>query len=360
MSEKQPVVSRRRGWIPLGRAWTVLALVLLLGACGQANQQGDAYGGPQNHIHDLLALRDAPHTVLLATHIGLYRTSDGGGSWTEVAGGDGQPMDGLMIFKLAQSTVDAQTVYVLAIPRTGVGANTTAKGTPGLYVSQNAGQTWRLATPASALPTHTMFSIGAGSASAGQVYTLIPSLGAQGLYASDDGGAHWRAMPPLPDARPTGVMGDPNRPGRVLLWSASTGLYTSDNGGVTWQPARGVRGGVFSVAVAGATIYASGDAGMYVSTDDGASFTLANTDYTFSAVVACPSAPAHAYALAGTAVYATRDGGHTWTATATTSSHPGNVSVDPSDPNTVYVGFSYPVGVEITADGGAHWRPILP
>lgn len=343
----------------LGAVWAALALALLLAACGQ---QGDRYGGPQNHVHDLLALRGAPHTVLLATHFGLYRTSDGGRTWTEVAGGDGQLMDGLMIFKLAQSPVDARTVYVLAIPRTGTGSTSTApaKGTPGLYVSQNAGQTWRLAAPASAMPTHTLFSIGAGSAAAGQVYTLIPSLGAQGLYASDDGGAHWRTMPPLPDARPTGVMGDPNRPGRVLLWSASTGLYTSESGGLTWQPAQGIRGGVFSVSVAGATIYASGDAGMYVSTDDGASFALTNTSYTFSAVVACPSAPTHAYALAGTAIYATRDGGHTWTETAATSSHPGNVTVDPSDASTMYVGFSYPVGVEVTTDGGAHWRPVLP
>lgn len=360
MNERGSMALARRGWRRRGFAWAALALVLLLGACNQTGQQDTAYGGSQNHVHDLLALQGAAHTVLLATHIGLYRTSDGGHSWTEVAGGNGQPMDGLMIFKLAQSPVDARTVYVLAIPRTGYGANTAPKATPGLYVSQDAGQSWRLAAPASALPTHTMFSIGAGSASASQVYTLIPSLGAQGLYATNDGGAHWQAMPPLPDARPTGVMGDPNRPGRVLLWSASTGLYASDNGGVTWQPAGGVQGGIFSVAVAGATIYASGDAGMYVSTNDGASFTLANNTYTFSAVVACPTAPTHAYALAGTAIYATSDGGHTWAATAATSSHPGNVTVDPSSAGTVYVGFSYPVGVESSGDGGAHWRPILP
>jgi photosystem II stability/assembly factor-like uncharacterized protein len=155
-------------------------------------------------------------------------------------------------------------------------------------------------------------------------------------------------------------MGDPGHPGRLLLWSTSAGFFMSDDNGQTWHPAAGIQGGIFSIAVAGATIYAAGDAGMYVSTDDGNQFRLVNSQYTFSTVVASRAAPDHAYALAGTAVYATTDQGQTWKQTAATSSHPGNLTVDPAAGSTAYVGFSYPVGVEATTNGGLHWQPVLP
>jgi photosystem II stability/assembly factor-like uncharacterized protein len=350
--------ARRRPHFALaGAALSLCLAVIVLGGCSQS--QGDApYGGSQNHVHDLLALRGAPATVLLATHVGLYRTTDGGRSWTDVAGGAGQPADGLMLFKLAQSPVDARRVYVLAIPRTGRPGD--AKAPPGLYTSADAGKTWRLASPETALPTHTIFTIGTGSASAGQLFTLVPSLAERGLYTSDDFGAHWRALPPLPDSHPTGVLGDPNRPGRILLWSGSTGLYSSDDGGQTWSQAAGTQDGIFSVSVAGPNIYASGDAGMFVSTDDGAHFTLVDKTDNFSSVVASAADPSRAYALAGTAVYTTADAGHTWTPTGPTTSHPGNVTADPSAAAHAFVSFSYPVGVEVTSDDGAHWQTVLP
>ncbi len=342
------------------RAWVYIALMVLLGAlvgCGQSSGNS-AYGGPQNHVHDLLALRGFTRTVLLATHYGLYRTTNAGGTWTEVAGSDGQPMDGLMIFKLAQSPVDSRRVYVLAIPRTG--QPDAAKGIPGLYTSANAGQTWTLASSVTALPTHTIFSIGAGSAAPGQVYTLIPALGEHGFYVTQDFGARWSALPPLPDSHPTGVMGDPNHPGRVLLWSASSGFYASADGGRRWTRASGIQGGIFSVSVAGSTLYASGDAGTYVSADDGGHFILANGAFTFSSVSACPAVPTHAYALTGTTIYVSTDGARTWRPTATTSSHPGGIAVDPANANLAYTSFSYPIGVDATTDGGARWNTVLP
>jgi photosystem II stability/assembly factor-like uncharacterized protein len=333
-----------------------LALCLaLLAGCGRSS---DAFGGSLNHMHDMLALRDAPHTVLLATHIGLYRTTDGGASWTEVAGGAGQVMDGLMLFKLAQSPVDPARIYVLAIPRTGRIGD--APATPGLYASGDYGKTWKLAAAETSFPTHAIFTIGAGSQSAGTVYTLIPALAEHGLYVTQDYGAHWSALPALPDSHPTGVVGDPNHPGRLFLWSLSTGFYISDDAGQTWTSDGDIQGGIFSVSIAGTTIYASGDAGTYVSTDDAAHFTLANPTYTFSAVVSSTATPPDAYAITGTSVYATSDDGASWHKTAPTSYHPGNISVDPSNPRTIYTAFSFPVGVQVSTDGGTHWKTVLP
>jgi photosystem II stability/assembly factor-like uncharacterized protein len=339
-------------------AW--LAATLLAACGGSTSAPASAFGGALNHLHDVLALRGTPNTVLLATHIGLYRSSDGGATWKVVAAGDGQPMAGLMTFKLAQSAVDPKRVYCLALPRTGAGAPPPASGAaqPGLYTSDDAGQTWRLATPATAFPSPSLYTIGAGSGGPGQVYAVLSSLGPSGVFVSDDAGAHWRQLPKVPADPITGITGDPTHPGHVFLFSSSTGVSMSANGGKTWAHAPGISGGIYVLSLAGNTIYAGGDTGLFVSRDGGTHFALADGKDTFSILSASPSAPATAYALTGTAVFRTTDAGKTWKQAAPTSQHPGLITVDPSDAATAYVGFSYPLGVAVTTDAGQSWRTV--
>lgn len=351
----------RRHRRPRGMAAALaLALALLMAAlagCSDATSSAPAYGGAQNHLHDILALRGEPGVVLLATHIGLYRSPDAGKTWREVAGGDKQVMDGLMLYKLAQSPVDPRRIYLLAVPRPD--NPQAARDTPGVYTSADAGQTWTHAAPATTFGGN-LFTIGAGSGGAGQVFVYVSSQGATGLYRSDDDGAHWQRLPALPDASIGGVMGDPSKPGRTLAWSIASGLYVSGDAGMSWARVPGVDGGIFSLARAGATLYANGDAGVYTSTDDGAHFALAEKELTFSQVVATDADPARAYAETGTDVYASRDGGRTWRQAAATSAHPGLIAADPSEAERAYVAFSYPLGVEVTADGGTSWSRALP
>lgn len=332
-------------------------LALMLAACGGPASATGSYGGSNNHLHDILALRGVPHTVLLASHIGLYRTANAGQSWQEVAGGSGQPMDGLMLFKLAQSPVDAQRLYVVAIPRPD--NPKAARATPGIYTSADAGRTWALAAPLSAFPATGIFSLGTGSSSAGEVFVTIPSLGNVGVYRSDDAGRHWQALPAVPTGNPSGVAGDPAHSLRLYLWSLSDGLFVSGDGGASWTPAAGVSGGIFSVSVAGDMVYASGDSGLYVSTDGGGSFRLTDARDTFSAVTAAAASPTEAYALTGDAVYVSNDGGITWKGSGATSRHPGVLAVDPANAGTAYIGFSYPIGAAVTTTGGASWRTVL-
>ena len=350
-------VSGRRGAHPRPATLLLLSwLALLLAACGGHASPSSALTDPQNHLHDLLALSGSPQTVLLATHLGLYRSTDRGRTWKEVAGGAGQPMDGLMTFKLAQSSVDPRRVYCLALSRTAAG---TAQG-EGLYTSADGGQTWKLATALASFPTHHVYTIGVGSSGPRQVYAILPALGAGGIYVSDDAGGHWRALPPAPTDVVTGIGGDPDKAGRVFVWSTTAGLFESHDGGSTWSPAPGIRGGVYAVALAKGTVYASGDAGLYVSQDGGGRFTLVDAQRSFSSLAASTSAPSSAYALTGTTVYTTADAGRTWRATAPTSRHPSLVSTDPLDTKAAYVGFAFPLGLAVTTDGGASWRSALP
>jgi hypothetical protein len=87
---------RRRGARSCRFVWAfALTLALLLSACGSnASGNSGAYGGSQNHVHDLLLPLGNPGVVLLATHIGLYRSADSGHTWTEVAGAPGRRWTG--------------------------------------------------------------------------------------------------------------------------------------------------------------------------------------------------------------------------------------------------------------------------
>lgn len=338
-------------------AMLIGVVMLCLAGCGSSSAS-DAYGGAQNHIHDMITLRDAPQTLLIASHIGLYRTSDGGHTWAVVAGGSGQAMDGLMIYKLGQSSVDPKRVYVLAIPRNDdVSA---ARAPAGLYTSGDAGLTWSLASPVTALPSETVYTIGVGATSAEQVFTILPSLAENGLYVSNDMGKSWNALPTLPDAHPRGVMGDPGHPHHVFLWSETSGFFNSNDDGQTWQPAEGIKDGIYSVTVAGDRIYASGEDGVLVSTDDGAHFSVVHSDVQYTTVMGSDALPTSAFALTGSNVAFSTDGGMTWNPTAALSRHPGNLAVDPEDAKTAYIGFSYPMGIEMTTDGGQTWRQVLP
>src|SRR5262245_46183939 len=331
-------------------------VALQLAACSGSGSSSVTLTDPQNHLHDVLALGGSPQTVMLATHLGLYRSTDRGHTWKEVAGGAGQPMDGLMTFKLAQSPVDPRRLYCLALSRTTTGAARNA----GLYTSADTGQTWKLATALEDFPTHNVYTIGVGSSGPEQVYAILPGLGAEGVYVSDDAGGHWRALPTAPTDVVTGIRGDPDQAGHVLLWSTTAGLFESRNDGHSWSPPPGIKGGVYAVALARNFVYASGAAGLYVSEDGGRRFTLVYTQHAYSSLAAPTSAPNFAYALTGTTVYLTRDAGHTWQATAPTSQHPSMVSADPLDARAAYVGFAFPLGLVVTANEGTSWRSALP
>jgi len=340
---------------------TVLSMLLLVGVAGCATAPSASStttgtsGGALNHLHDLLPLQGVAGTVLVATHLGLYRTTDGGQSWREVAGGHGQAMDSLMIFKLAQSPVNPQRIYALAAQRT----STPPPAVPGVYVSDDAGQTWRLAASFASLSTISVYTISAGAKAADTVYAFLPPRASNGLVASADAGTHWQEQPALPISDITGIADDPVHPEDLFVWSPASGLYQSSNRGASWSAVSGVQGGVYALSFAGNQIYVQSDSGMFVSDTTGTSFHLVNAAVNFSRISFCAAAPAQGYGLTGTGAERTVDGGKTWQATAALTGRPGLIAVDPHNPNIAYVGFSYPVAVNITTDGGQHWRSVL-
>lgn len=337
----------------------LVGMVIGMAGCGTPSSASStttgAYGGSLNHLHDVLPLHGMAGTVLVATHLGLYRSADSGQTWREVAGGPGQAMDSLMIFKLAQSPVNPQRIYALAARRT----TAPPPAAPGVYTSADAGKTWRLAASFASLSTLSVYTISAGAHTADSVYAFLPPRASAGLVASTDAGAHWQAQPTLPVSDITGVAENPGHPEQLLVWSPSSGLYQSTDHGAHWQAVSSVQGGVYALAFAADRTYVQSDSGIFVSDVTGTHFHLVNAAATFSSVSFCAATPAQGYGLTGTGVERTLDGGKTWQTTAPLQGHPTLIAADPTVPGIAYVGFSYPVGLDITTDGGQHWRSVL-
>jgi photosystem II stability/assembly factor-like uncharacterized protein len=146
-------------------------------------------------------------------------------------------------------------------------------------------------------------------------------------YWSEDQGLHWEPIPGLPD-RGFGTMAfHPNDFSKLLIGTSGGGVFRSDNGGMTWG---------------------SSSTGL--------------VNFTAFAVAAVPNPRA---LLAGgfSGIYRTTDGGATWKRVLRDVPI-RSLAVDPSDPATLYAGVLKAQPAEDTnrlvfksTDGGITWNP---
>jgi photosystem II stability/assembly factor-like uncharacterized protein len=340
-------------------------LMLLVTAChggGLAARQPRAisteaavngFGVAANHVHAMLAL---PHHVLvLATHYGLFRSGDGGVTWSEVAGGSNQPMQGLMTYSLGVSPVDAQRLYVLALPASQ------PYDTPGLYTSVDAGRTWRLSLAAASVTSSSIYLETPGGDAAGQVYIYLPDLGASGIRVSLDGGQHFSAVGALPFGSLLGLLAVPGAPGYLLAYG-NDGVARSADGGIHWRVLKGITGSVFDMVAVGAhrPIYASGAVGIMVSSDEGATFQVVNTKVSYVSLTVSPVQWQVLYGKTGLATYRSTDGGRTWKDLPPLKGNLAVLAVDPDNASHVFLSLSYPTAVYQLGPGSVVWRSLTP
>ncbi|MDB4876688.1 MAG: hypothetical protein JWM41_3134 [Gemmatimonadetes bacterium] len=181
---------------------------------------------------------------------GLYRSTDGGKSWTKTLYVDNQTG----VQKLAWAydnprVMLAATVRHYTDPRVvgrggGGGAQTGPSGTS-LFKSTDEGVTWK-ELAGGGLPALTgRTSVAVAMNTNSQRMYLI---GGFGLYRSDDGGATWRQMA-ASDRRiangqgnyTSGVYVDPKNPD--IVYTLATSSYRSTDGGNTFAAFKGAPGG---------------------------------------------------------------------------------------------------------------------
>ncbi len=256
---------------------------------------------------------------------GIWKTTNAGTTWKPVF--DGQPVASIGALAVAPS--NPKVIYA-GTGETDIRSDL-ASGN-GVYKSTDGGETWKYVGLAD---TRQIAKIAIDPNNPDVVY--VGALGhaygpnpERGVYKSTDGGATWKQVlyqgPALGVADLAIAAAKPN----VLfasLWNAhrppwstyaplvgdGSGLYRSTDGGETWQPCMGHglpegKWGRVGVAVSaqGERVYALIEAqksGLYVSTDGGANWSLASAD---------PRLTSRAWYF-------------------------NRITVDPSDPNIIYV-----------------------
>ena len=345
----------------------LITLALLLAACGGSSStpvsaQVNGFGTKENHVHSHIVLPDANHTLVMATHYGIFRSQDHGATWQQTAAGNNQLMQGLMTFSLSYNPRDPQRLYVLTqvvvVPHTG---------TLGLYTSGDGGKTWQLAISNATIPSGSIYFAQAGNASSSEVYIYVTALGPKGLMVSEDNGKHFtQAGSPLPFGNLLGLLPMPEQPGHFLAYG-NQGIASTSDSGKTWQTLSSVQGSIFEITTPGPgkPIYAEGDAGVYASSDNGKSFKLVYTQHSFASLTVSPEQPQIIYGKLSQGIYRSSDGGKSWdilpTLHLSTLALTGDVLVaDPDVANQVYLAISYPTEVYHFQSANNAWKSITP
>ena len=177
---------------------------------------------------------------------GIFKTTDGGKSWSKVLYVDPETGGIDVVFAPDNPKVGYATVWHHYV-KPGNTRNLIVDPSGGaIYKTTDGGNTWT-AIHAPGLPTKKMGRIGVATALGGQrVFAIIAADGDDGgLYRSDDAGASWKKS--TPDPRVTGsgyfsrVFIDPKNPD--IVYVAQTSLYRSVDGGRTFISYKGAPGG---------------------------------------------------------------------------------------------------------------------
>jgi photosystem II stability/assembly factor-like uncharacterized protein len=230
-----------------GLTWTHLGL-------DDAQQIPDVAVDPHDPNHLYAAVLGHPFGP--SAQRGIYRSKDGGATWQLVLSRD-ENTGGSFI---RIDPFDANTLYAgLWNVRSGPWEDkNTYNGTiGGLFKSTDGGDHWRQLREG--LPSGlSQIDVAVAPSKQGRLYATIATSASSeaqygtasglGVYRSDDGGEHWRVA--TSDPRPAMRIGGGDLPlikvdpkNADILYSASIVLHKSVDGGSTWAPFKGAPGG---------------------------------------------------------------------------------------------------------------------
>jgi photosystem II stability/assembly factor-like uncharacterized protein len=185
------------------------------------------------------------HTYAPSDQRGVFKTTDGGKTWRRVLYTDNVTGAIDLDFAPDNSQIGFAALwhhYVQPGDQRALLSDTEAAG---IYKTTDGGETW---TPivGHGLPAEKLGRIGVAVAPGGQrVFAIVAAQEGGGLYRSDDGGSNWMKI--TADPRVTGsayfskVYLDPHNPSIVYVMQSS--MYRSTDGGQTFISYKGAPGG---------------------------------------------------------------------------------------------------------------------
>jgi photosystem II stability/assembly factor-like uncharacterized protein len=291
-----------------------------------------------------------------ASGAGLFKSVDGGASWTAINNG----ITGSSTLDVLGLAVDPQT------PTTLYASMETVSNSSGLYKSINGGASWTLVEsnvggPIAINPqTPSTLYIGGGGSGFG--------LGS-GVLVSSNGGASFAPVDNGLGAVNVNIITiNPQSPAALYAGTAS-GMFVTMDGGASWSAADNglslLTVSTITIDQANpATIYAgtSGN-GLFKSVDGGGSWAAIDTGLLefgtlpdISTLSIDPTNSSTLYAGVNETVFKSLDGGAHWAAAnngITTLASVVSIAIDPQSPANVYAGLSF--GIYKSTDGGASW-----
>jgi photosystem II stability/assembly factor-like uncharacterized protein len=329
----------------LGFLCAVLSFFLLAASAPAASSGIWRSIGPDGG--SVAALSFAPSDAKIAyaggAEGGIFRSGDGGASWTSVSNGLGT----LVVKCLAVDPRDPATVYVGTLS--------------GLYQTTSGGASWR---PLPVRPGGFFSAVTAIRTDPVQPHALVAATDT-GLFRSTDGGDHWtKCDAGLPRAVAALDL-DPDHPGTLyaaLANGASTAssplLYKTTDGGGHWSPLPGLKASAVTALARqrpAGTLYAATPEGLFATTDGGATFTSLSAG-PLNALAAAASGTLFGATASGQVVKS-GDGGKTWSEPASTSRvSPAGVTVLALDASGVHLLAGTSAQGLFALDAAAGWK----
>ncbi len=176
---------------------------------------------------------------------GLFRSTDGGATWQKVLGSDADTGAATVVIDPNHPDVMYANVWASRNPpwRLGDSLQLFAKG--GIYKSVDGGSTWtQLHGGLPALMGRAGISVAASNSN--RIYAWVNSAVKCGIYRSDDAGATWSVQDAEERICGrgddfSGITADPAD--QDVVYVANTTTYRSTNGGKTWTGIKGAPGG---------------------------------------------------------------------------------------------------------------------
>ncbi|MFP5286598.1 MAG: WD40/YVTN/BNR-like repeat-containing protein, partial [Thermoanaerobaculia bacterium] len=313
-----------------GRSWT---------AVGHA-------GGVQGITHLLAVEPGRPNVVYTAGGTGVFRSQDAGATWTLLPG-----------------LPERAAVSALLVLRQGLFAGASAFNHPGgVFKSTDGGTTWAFSSRGIHALTLSFIRFG----EPGTLWIVADFV----LFRGTDQGLTWTPVHPDPDSTlpVVAVATDPSDRSNVFVLISDGALWRSHDEGETWEAGGHAEMQALDLEVDPqnpSTLYAAGYGRIAKSTDAGNTWTplpVESAAFYYDLDVA-PSSPSTLYAAGNDGDFNTfflrsQDGGATWTRLSLSSRGltPSALAVDPLVATTVYTaggGF-----VMRSTDSGQTWSDI--
>jgi photosystem II stability/assembly factor-like uncharacterized protein len=292
-------------------------------------------------------------TVYLMTDQGLFRTKDGGATWT-----------------LLSQNLDVSGSSVLAIDSARSAGLYLSRTGSGVYRSTDGGASWTLLQ--TGLPQSSIGSLAIDPQHAARLFASTPD----GVFRSDDGGSTWTTSSAgIRGASIQSVAIDPTR-SSVAYAGTDHGLFRTRNGGRSWDVSGLAGHAVYGIAVnpsEPSNLFAATDSFVFKSVDAGATWLAANVGFSSSpfvggdsvvSIAMDPKTPTTLYGSTPDGLYKSGDNGESWLKT-TLNNEIFALTIDPMSPSVIYAGteadYSYG-GARGTfdllmksTDGGGSW-----